>query len=181
MCPVCVRIHTRLRASSFIEHSLEIENLSEEALPISHLSPFSEMLSQILDPEEHEQDIPYELIYQPDVEQLYEGFIRVLPIANERITFSSKQGLSGHGLPWFSIRASATGEVFVGYLECSYNWRMDFEFRNHALYFAMRPEAHAPLYVLEGRSSVKSPVVHLDHLFGNTDTWVQRYDEYLPI
>lgn len=92
-----VRIHTRLRASSFIERSLEIENLSEEALPISHLSPFSEMLSQILDPEEHERDIPYELIYQPDVEQLYEGFIRVLPIANERITFPPSKGVPDMG------------------------------------------------------------------------------------
>lgn len=179
VCPVRVRIHTRLRAFSFIERSLEIENLSEEALPISRISPFSGMLSQILDPEEHERDIPYELICQPDVEQLYEGFIRVLPITNERITFSSKQGRSGHGLPWFSIRASATGEVFVGYLEWSYNWRMDFEFRNHALCFAMGPEAHAPLYVLEGRSSVKSPVVHLGHLFGNTDTWVGESLDYV--
>lgn len=170
--PVCLRVHTRLSNSPFMERWLEIENLSDEPMPISRISPFSGLLSQILDPQEHGKDVQFQLTCQRDVEQLYEGLIETLPIKPGRTTLVARQGRSGHGLPWFSIRSTATGEVFVGYLEWSYNWRMDFELRQNALCFAMGPEARAPLYVLEPRASVKSPVAHLGHMFGRTDEWV---------
>ena len=179
LLPVRLRVHTLLREHAFMERSLEIENLSERAMPISKISPYSGLLSQILDPEEHVRDVQYELTCQPDADQLYEGSVQVAPVPVGRMEIVSRHGRSGHGIPWFSVRAGASGEVFVGYLEWSCNWRIDFEHREHALCFAMGPEARAPLYVLEPHSTVHSPVVHLGHFFGKADDWICASLDYV--
>ena len=178
--PVTVLIHSRLDGTAFIERWLEIRNESDKAMKLSKVSPMSGLLWRITDKREHGLPEQFQVISLPHADAGYEGFAQSRLLYSGTTVFESYNGRSGYGVPWFCVRNCVSGEVFVGHLEWSANWQMAFTVIDNpgenevSLLFSAGPKARAPQRVIEPRETVASPVVHLGHVHGSFDNWVQQ-------
>ena len=184
---VGVRVHTVIReGTGFIERWLEVENLSVQPMALSRVAPLAGLLFHITDRSQHGAVPQFELTEFPDVLQGYEGWVRRRPLgAGGSGVYSSRatNGRSGWGVPWFMVTEGSGGETFVGMLEWSANWQMDFYVHDMAgedsvaLCFSMYPDALAPLRVIAAGETVVSPVAHLGHL--RTHEAVEKTHDYI--
>jgi len=181
---VGVRVHTVLRAGTgFIERWLEVENLSTRPMALNRIAPLAGLLWHITDRSQHGAVPQFELTEFPDMLQGYEGWVRRRSLSAGVYSSRATNGRSGWGVPWFMVKEGSGGETFVGMLEWSANWRMDFCVHDMvgedavALCFSMYPDAPAPLRVIAAGETMVSPVAHLGHV--RAGEAVERTHDYI--
>ena len=162
--PVQVRVHTRLRGTGFIERWLEVVNLGDAPMALSRIAPLSGLLFLVDDLKQHGAKPQFELMEYPDMPQGYEGWMTRRALGPGTYVSRSANGRSGWGMPSFILKEGAGGEAFVGMLEWSANWRMDFFVRampgedKTCVCFSMAPDAPAPIRVIAPGETISSPV-----------------------
>ena len=168
--PVQVRVHTRLCGTGFIERWLEVINLGDAPMALSHIAPLSGLLFLADDLSQHGADPQFELMEYPDMPQGYEGGMTRRALGPGTYSSRATNGRSGWGMPSFILKEGASGEAFVGMLEWSANWRMDFFVRampgedRTCVCFSMAPDAPAPIRVIAPGETISSPIAHLGHM-----------------
>jgi len=184
--PVTVEVHSRLDGTAFIERWLEITNKSNVSMGISKINPMSGMLWRIADKKEHGLPVPFKVGILPNCEPLTEGSFQLRDLKEGITGFESIfGGRSGWGLPWFCVQNCVSGEVFVAHLEWSGNWEMFFNVadfygaKETSLLFTIGPKARAPQIVIAPGERLTSPIMHLGHVHGSTDKWVQETHKHI--
>lgn len=114
-----------------------------------------------------------------------EGDFQQIPLPRGSFALESTNGRSGFGSPFFTLRNEATGQIVIGSLGWSGNWKIEFKSDRNpgdgeaAVAFQAMPAAPAPLRVLAPGETIVSPQLHLGCLQGNLDQAVQAMHAHI--
>jgi len=178
--PVTIAVHSRLDGTAFVERWLDITNDSGKPMNLSKVCPMSGMLWGIASKREHALPVQFRAGVMPMEVYYDEGAIQWRDIQKGTTAFENRNGRSGWGVPWFCVENCVSGEVFVGHLEWSGNWRIEFEMIDYynsgemSLMFSAGPASRAPMRVIAAGETISSPVMHLGHIHGAVQNWVQE-------
>ncbi|MCL2740571.1 MAG: alpha-galactosidase [Oscillospiraceae bacterium] len=183
--PVSLTVITVMDGTGFLERWLTVRNLSDGPLAISGVEPLRGLLWHLADRAEHGVDGTFTLTTLPHVQWGYEGCADARALTPGTHEIVSRRGRSGWGVPWFMARNEASGEVAVGHLEWSANWRMSFEHlspigqNDMALLFGIGPHARAPQLVIGPGGAAETPRAHLGLFAGGVAAAVQRTHDHV--
>lgn len=159
-----IAVHTLLDGTPVLSRWLEITNSSGVARPIVWVSPWAGRLSR---------GSGWTLGYFTDDNHGQEGWFEWMDLPQWRTTLRGVKG-QGHEAPFFILRNDGTGEYFIGQLQWTANWKLEFINGIRGIVtFQFGPHAEAPLRVLAPGETVVTPAAHLGHTSGDLDAAVQ--------
>jgi alpha-galactosidase len=186
--PITVRVHTRFDGSPFLVRWLEIGNGAAQPVSLAGVAPFAGLLWWLQDyTGDLQADGPlFSLGYYTQSAWDSEGDFAWEALRPGTKTVEGRMGRSGHGRPSFVLRNLANGEVFVGELAWSSNWRyevtvgQDEPRKNTWLQVRIGPFAADPtLRVIDAGETITTPAVHIGHLHADLDGWVQAVHRHV--
>jgi alpha-galactosidase len=192
--PVQVCLHTRLDGTRCFTRWLEITNLADQPAALVDVAPWSGMLWRTMvgwnrqtyrDLVAPENGQVFSIGHLADSNSLHEGDFFWEPLRPGTRQLESRQGRSGHSVPFFIVRNEASGQHFIGHLGWSGNWAIQFTYADDedagdaALSFRAGPMAPAPLRVIDPGETITTPSVHLGYIAGGLDECVQAMHAHL--
>ena len=157
-------VRTLLDGTSVMTRWLEITNTNDIAKPIMWVSPWAGRLSR---------GSGWTLGYFTDDNHGQEGWFEWMELPRWTTTLRGVKG-QGHEAPFFVLRNDGTGEYFIGQLQWTANWKLEFVNGIRGIVtFQFGPYAEAPLRVMAPGETVTTPAVHLGHTSGDLDEAVQ--------
>ncbi len=190
--PVSVEVHTRLDGSPILARWLVVTNTSaDRPAVISQADPWSGLLFDRLDFQDHGPihfEQPFEVGRYLSNDWGREGEFAIEPLALGGLVIDSRAGSSGHRPPFFMARDRTSGEVVLGSLAYSGNWRLELIYderfnktsnRRVLMYFRFGISGIAPIRVLAPGESVTTPEVHLGMMHGDLDACTQAWHAHL--
>jgi alpha-galactosidase len=186
--PIALKIHTRFDGSPFLIRWLEIGNLAEQPVALTGVAPFAGLLWWLQD---YAGDLPaseplFALGYYIQASPECEGDFASEPLQTGTKVVEGRLGRSGHGRPSFMLRNLANGEVFIGELAWSSNWRYEVTVEQDAqqlhtwLRVTVGPFVADPtLRVIDPGETITTPAVHIGHLHADLDGCVQALHRHV--
>ena len=186
--PLTVDVHTLLDDTPFLNRWLTITNTSDRPAALARVQPWSGQVWDTAGGPRHGVELPdlgrppFSLRRFTDTTPGTEGSFDWSALPDGLYGFETQHGRSGWGAPFFVLRNEMTGELAVGQLAYSGNWRIEL-FNDHEparrpvsdarLYAFLGLAGPAPLQALEGGEPAVTPKVHLGFLYGDLDACVQ--------
>ncbi len=178
--PISVRIHTILDGTPIIKRWLEIENESEAQIPVTGLYPWIGMLtsnSQFWgNPNPPRRfETPFSLGYFTNPDHCWEGWFDWKPVEEGITQYGCDKGQC-YDDPFFVIRNNGTGQILIGELAWSANWRMEVNYSREGrdtVRVRVGPWASDPLIILSPGETFNSPTMHMGVVTGDLDTAIQ--------
>jgi len=195
ICPVSVKVVTRLDGSPILARWLEITNVGDTALGLTRVAPWSGVLWDLApswNPSVEGTVPPFSLGYVSSEKRSEEGDFVWTTLPSETYRVERTQG-TNYGQPYFVVRSEFTGELFFMGLGWSHNWFADFTYKSclskqhdftrggfdHVLTFKTGPHGTAPQRVIAVGETVSSPEVHLGPIHGDLDQGVQAWHQHM--
>lgn len=185
VCKVEVKIHTKIDGGPFMERWIEIKNTGETPSLLSEISPISGILWLMKNYKEHKIEEPFILGSFTESDFSYEGDFSWQELKNGKFTIEGKNGRSGWGMPFFSVKNKINGECFVCHLEWSANWMAEFTVEKRkassdaVISFKVGPNSPSPMRIIQPDETVLSPAVHIGHMHGDNDFCMQQLHKHL--
>ncbi|MCK4591053.1 MAG: hypothetical protein KAT86_04810, partial [Candidatus Latescibacteria bacterium] len=180
--PVRVKVHMRLDGTPVMTRWLEVTNTSDRPAALGRMCPWC----GLLDRSDSFQGEPiYKLGYFVQQKACAEGNFQWHPLPRGVFRMEGTQGRSGHSAPFFVLSNEETGQHFIGHLGWSANWGIEFDYQQplddvrSKLFFKAGPQAPGPQRIIAPGETIRSPEMHLGHLFGDLDDCVQAMHAHL--
>ncbi|MCK5381657.1 MAG: alpha-galactosidase [Candidatus Latescibacteria bacterium] len=180
--PVQVKVHMRLDGTPVITRWLEITNTSDRPAALGRMCPWC----GLLDRSDSFQGEPiYRLGYFVQQGACSEGNFQWNTVPRGVFRMEGRQGRSGHSAPFFVLGNEETGQHFIGHLGWSANRGIEFDYQQplddvrSRLFFRAGPQAPGPQRIMAPGETIRSPEMHLGHLFGDLDDCVQAMHTHL--
>lgn len=186
---VRVRLHTRIDGTPILTRWIEVTNLSDKPAAISKLVPASGLLFRTKNAKEMmpagRDDIFTLGHFAEKVSWGMEGGFQQMPLPRGTFALECVNGRSGHSSPFFTLKNEATGQIVIGSLGWSANWKIEFKSDKlpadgeAAVAFQAMPIAPAPMRVLAPHETIVSPQMHLGMMNGDLDLAVQAMHDHI--
>ncbi len=183
---ISVKLHTILDGTPIISRWIEITNESSSFLPVTALDPWigiltsnSQFWGNADPPKRFER--PFSLGYFTNPDHCWEGWFDWRPVDEDFSHFGCDKGQC-YDDPFFVIRNNGTGQLLIGELGWSANWRMEVNFSREGrdtVRIKVGPWASDPLIVLEPGETFQSPAMHMGAVTGDLDKAIQAMHQHV--
>jgi alpha-galactosidase len=185
-CKVSLKIHTVLDGTPIITRWLEMTNESDAQMPVTGLNPWLGILtsnSQFWGNAEPPKrfETPFSLGYFTNPDHCWEGWFDWKPVEEGVTQFGCDKGQC-YDDPFFVIRNQGTGQLLIGELGWSGNWRMELNFTREGrdtVRVKVGPWASDPLIVLAPGETFNSPAMHMGTVTGDLDKAIQAMHQHV--
>ncbi len=186
--PVGVKVHTQFDGSPFLVRWLEVTNTSDAPVALSGVAPFAGLLWWVKGYAEYISAGSPLFTLGSYTRSLWgwEGDFQWEPLQSGTRAVEGRMGRSGHGRPSFMLRNEASGEMFIGELAWSSNWRFTVTAHQEQrsddawLQVEIGPfAAESTLRVIDPGETITTPAVHIGHLHADLDTSVQALHRHI--
>ncbi|MCX6623505.1 MAG: alpha-galactosidase [Acidobacteria bacterium] len=188
--PIELKIHTVMDGTPILTRWLELTNTSEQALPMSSITPFSGRLWKIFWQNQQFPErlkAPYSVGYFRHDDWGQEGDFGWVPVEPAGFSIKGRKGKSGWGNPFFIARNEANGEYFACELGWSGEWSIDFQREVYgrdkdmeSLLLRVGPYAvDAVMRLIAPHEKITTPAVHIGIMTGDLDDVVQAMHRHV--
>ncbi len=186
ICKLSLKIHTVLDGTPIITRWIEMKNESDSQLPVTGLNPWLGILtsnSQFWGNAEPPKrfEVPFSLGYFTNPDHCWEGWFDWRPVVEGVTQYGCDKGQC-YDDPFFVVRNNGTGQILIGELGWSGNWRMEVNYSREGrdtVRVQTGPWASDPLIVLAPGETFNSPAMHMGTVNGDLDKAIQAMHEHV--